>query len=97
MAHRGRQRILPWQLLDATKLKACLGVEANLEETFLKGLLAFMRDAGLRDDPSYSLAFGHADFRVVLVTKFAPEDYKGFLEEELPFDKLQPIKVTTEA
>ena len=68
----------------------------NLSETFLKGLMAYMETSGLKNDPSYCVAFGHEDFRVVLVTKFAPEDYKGFLEEELPFDKLQPIKVTVE-
>ena len=55
-----------------------------------------MRDSGLKDDPSYSVSVAHLDFRVVLVTKFDPTDYKGFLEEELPFDKLQPIRVTTD-
>lgn len=84
-------------LLDAAKLKSLLGHEApKLEESFVKGLLAYMNESGLKDDPSYSVAFGHDDFRVVLVTKFAPEDYKGFLEAELPFEKLQPIKVTVE-
>jgi len=83
-------------LLDAAKLKACLGDQANLEETMLRGLLDYMRDSGLKDDPSFSLAFAHDKFRVVLVTKFDPADYRGFLEEELPFDKIQPIKVMVE-
>jgi hypothetical protein len=38
----------------------------------------------------------HKDFKVVVVTKFEPDDYKGFLEDEFPFDKLQPIKVFTD-
>ena len=47
--------------------------------------------------PSYNLVFGHPDFRLVVVTKFAPADYKGFLEAELPdWEQLQPIKVSTE-
>jgi len=62
----------------------------------LRGLLDYMRDSGLKDDPSFSLAFAHDKFRVVLVTKFDPADYRGFLEEELPFDKIQPIKVMVE-
>ena len=83
-------------LLDAAKLKTCLGTEAKLEETFLEGLLTHMHASGLKDDPAFNVTFGHADFRVVIVTKFEPADYRGFLEAELPFDKLQPIKVTPE-
>jgi hypothetical protein len=82
-------------LLDAAKLKACLGVGPKLDETFLAGLIKHMGESGLNADPTYSVSFGHADFRVVLVTKFEPADYRGFLEGELPFDKLQPIRVTT--
>ena len=55
-----------------------------------------MRDSGLQDDPSYSIGVAHPDFRVVLITKFLPADYKEFLEAELPFEKLLPILVTTE-
>ena len=46
--------------------------------------------------PAYNLVFGHPDFRVVLVTKFEPADYRGFLEKEVDFEQLQPIKVTVE-
>jgi hypothetical protein len=56
-----------------------------------------MRESGLKDDPTYNVSFAHDEFRVVLVTKFDPADYRGFLEGELPFDKLQPIRVTAEA
>jgi len=88
----------PPQLFDAAQLKACLGEGAVLEETFLGGLMRWKNDAGLRQDPSYNAVIGHADFRAVLVTKFDPADYRGFLEEELPvpFDRLQPIKVFVE-
>ena len=46
--------------------------------------------------PSYNLVFGHPDFRVMLVTKFEPADYRGFLEGEVDFEQLQPIKVIVE-
>lgn len=38
----------------------------------------------------------HADFQVVVVTRFAPEDYATFLQDELPLDRMQPILVTVE-
>ena len=91
--------LFPYGLLDAAKVKSCLGVDASptIDETDLfKGLVKFMNDEGLKQDAQYSLLFGHDDFRVVVVTKFSPEDYKEFLKEEFDFERMQPIKVTIE-
>lgn len=35
-------------------------------------------------------------FNVMVVTKFAQEDYVGFLKDELPLDTMQHIVVTTQ-
>jgi len=43
------------------------------------------------------VVFVHKDFQVVAVTKFGEEDYAQFLAAELPLDKMQHIKVTTQS
>ena len=40
--------------------------------------------------------FVHKDFNVVVVTKFSPEDYVEFLQDELPLDSMQHIKVVVD-
>ena len=47
--------------------------------------------------PSDKIAFVHKDFNVMVVTKFSEADYAGFLQAELPLDKMQHIKVTKES
>ena len=59
-------------------------------------LMKWKTAEGLHTDPSYNVVFGHSDFRVVLVTKFSEEDYREFLKDELPFELLQPIKVSVD-
>lgn len=87
----------PLALLDATLLRGALEA-AELETTFLGPLLEWKDQTnGLANDPSTNLVFAHADFRVVVVTKFSPEDYREFLASELPLEQLQPIKVFTES
>ena len=90
--------LFPAAMLDASKVKPLLGVDAEVaadsEGSLFGPLLAWMKEKDLHKDPSYSVQFVHHDFKVVFVTKFEPEDYKGFLEEELPFELLQPIRVT---
>ena len=76
--------LFPYGLLDAAKVKSCLGVDASptIDETDLfKGLVKFMNDEGLKQDAQYSLLFGHDDFRVVVVTKFFAGGLQGVLEE----------------
>ena len=77
-------------------MKPLLEQDAKLEESFLAPLLEWMKAQGLEKDPTYNVAFVHADFRVVVVTKFDPADYKEYLGDELPFEHLQPVKVFTE-
>ena len=85
----------PYEMLDATKLKPCLGDEGKLEGSFLDPVLARMKEQGLHENPSYSVVVAHQDFKVVIVTKFDPADYKGYLEDEFDMSLLQPIKVYT--
>ena len=85
----------PFEILNASRLKAAMAAE-RLEDTMLSGLVQWMREAGIHKDPSYNLIVPNDKFRLVLVTKFAPEDYRGFLQNQLPLDELQAVRVTTE-
>ena len=38
----------------------------------------------------------HEAMRVVVVTKFVPDEFEGFLKDTLPWDNMQPIKVYVE-
>ena len=90
--------LFPYELLDAAKVRAVLGTDVRLEDTFLAGLIKHKdSQPSLKSDPSYNLVFAHDDFRVALVTKFEPDQYKEFLASELDFDLLQVIKVTAES
>merc|ERR1712097_243513 len=77
---------LPIELLDAAKL----------EGTFLNKTLGWMKEQNLDKSPSHAVVFGHDDFRVVVVTKFERDDYREFLEKEMPLDLMQPIIVGVE-
>jgi len=88
--------IFPYDVLDAAKVKTALGDDKKLEETFFQPLLVHMKAEGLDKDPATNLVVGHLDYRTVIVTKFDPADYKGYLEDEMPFAQLQPIKVFTD-
>jgi len=83
----------PLSLLDASKVKQCLGEAATLESTFLGPLLKWMVNVGLSKDPAHNLVIGDEKTRVVVVTKFDPADYREFLSAELPMEVMQPIKV----
>ena len=74
-----------------------LSSEADLATTFLEPLMKWKTEQGLDKDASYNLLVAHADCRVVLMTKFDPADYRGYLEDEIPLDKVQPIKVFAES
>ena len=90
---------LPAELLDASKLRPCLGTEEttpNLSDTFLAPTLEWMRSQGLDQSPSHNLVFAHADFRCIAVTKFTRADYAEFLKAEWPLERMQPIVVTVE-
>jgi len=88
--------IFPMDILDAAAVKPLLAEDAKLEGSMFDKLLQHLKDEGLDKDPTYNVVVAHKDFKVVVVTKFEPDDYKGFLEDEFPFDKLQPIKVFTD-
>jgi len=42
---------------------------------------------------SDDIVFVHKDFNVVVVTKFSPDDYAGFLKDQFPVEKMQHILV----
>ena len=87
---------LPIELLDATKLKALF--EANaFEGTFLQSFVKWAGDEPWSKEPSYSLVLPNDKFRVTVVTKFSPDDYKDFLHDEWPLSLMQPIRVFAES
>ena len=84
----------PFELFDAAKVQPALQEGADLDSTIFGPLLAWKKEQGI-NDPSHNVVVGHPNFRVVVVTKFDAADYRGFLEDEWPMERLQPIKVFT--
>lgn len=85
-----RPDCLPLELLDCAKVSEILGVDAPVDwRKSFAGALP-------RDGDTDRMHYVHKDFGVVVVTRFSPEDYEGFLAAELPLSKLQPIVVTVE-
>ena len=88
--------MLPIELLDATKLQALF--EANaFEGSFLADFVKWAGDTEWGKGPSYSLLLPNDKFRVVVVTKFSPDDYKDFLSDEWPLSQMQPVRVFAES
>mmetsp|Transcript_22847 Transcript_22847/g.57206 ORF Transcript_22847/g.57206 Transcript_22847/m.57206 type:complete len:369 (+) Transcript_22847:120-1226(+) len=76
---------LPIDVFDASKVKAVLSKDyREWGGTFLPGVIDAERD---------KCPVIHKDFKVVVVTKFSPEDYAEFLGEEVPLPLMQPIRV----
>jgi len=78
----------PYALLeDAAVVQSALGTDANIRQ--VEWTRALLREAD-------KMHFVHKDFNVVVVTKFSPEDYVEFLQDELPLDSMQHIKVVVD-
>merc|ERR1712100_511162 len=88
----------PLALLDyAGQVKPLVdpeGASVDLKDTFVQPVIDWGEAHGLKGNPSYDpIVTVHKDFRVVVVTKFAVEDYADFLASEWPLDLLQPVRV----
>lgn len=89
---------LPMEVLDAKKVQQVIGPDAKLEESWVQAVTEFADKKNWQtSDVTLLSKMGivHQNFKTVVVTKFEPDDYAGFLESEWPLDLMQPIKVFT--
>lgn len=93
----------PEAMFNAAKVAEVVGVDnankLDAPDSIFAGVLKFMKEhkdesgKPLQANASFNLTLVHDEFRVLVMTKFDPEDYKGFLEGEFPLDLMQPVKV----
>ena len=88
----------PLDILDCEKVKPVVGDEGVINGSWVERVVTWSQGEGLHTNPSYGpIIQVHKDFRVVVVTKFAIEDYADFLGSEWPLEKMQPMRVFAES